>query len=120
MSMKNYLFSRQGSRGRFIIIASILAAICAMAISVNHQVPEQPACGGMLGAGFPAILICDNWGGGSPTNSWDKITFVDILNGGIKPGGFVVDLLFYSVLSYVIIYLMLAIYQRVTSTKTRL
>jgi hypothetical protein len=116
MSMKKYLFSLQGSRGCFISIASILVAICEMAISVNYQVPEQPACGGMLGAGFPAIFICDNWGGGSPTNSWDKITFVDVLNGGIKPGGFVVDLLFYTVLFYAIILFLLAIYRRVIST----
>jgi hypothetical protein len=92
-------------------MASILVAICAMAISVNHQYPEHPSCGGMLGAGFPALFICDDWGGGSPTNSWDKITFVDILNGGIRPEGFVVDLLFYTVLSYVIILLMLRLTQ---------
>jgi hypothetical protein len=52
----------------------------------------------MLGAGFPALFICDDWGGGSPTGSWGKIDFVDVVNGGIRPAGFFVDFLFYIVL----------------------
>jgi hypothetical protein len=107
--MEKYLFSRQGLRGRFIIIDSILAAICAMVVSMNHQYPENPSCGGMLGAGFPVLFICDNWGGGSPANSWVKITFIDVINGGINPGGYVVDFLFYTVVTYVIILLILRI-----------
>jgi hypothetical protein len=47
-----------------------------MAISANYQYPEHPSCGGMLGAGFPVLFICDDWGGGSPTSSWEKIDYV--------------------------------------------
>jgi hypothetical protein len=72
----------------------------------------------MLGAGFPILFICDDWGGGSPTNSWGKITFVDILNGGIKPGGFLVDLLVYAILFVLISLLVLGIYQRVMINRT--
>jgi len=57
----------------------------------------------MLGAGFPVLFICDDWGGGSPTGSWGKIDLVDIFNGGIRPGGFLVDLLFYTVLIFIIL-----------------
>jgi hypothetical protein len=56
----------------------------------------------MLGAGFPLLFICDDWGGGSPTGSWEKIDFVDVLNGGIRPAGFVVDFLFYMLLILII------------------
>ena len=97
---ENQLF-RQGSRGCFISLASVLLAICAMAISTNYQHPEHPSCGGMLGGGFPVLFICDDWGGGSPTGSWDKIDFVDVLNGGVRPEGFLIDFLFYSVLIWI-------------------
>ena len=98
---ENQLF-RQGSRGCLtsLVIASL--AICAMIISVSRQYPSHPSCGGMLGAGFPAIFICDDWGGGSPTGSWGKITLVDVPNGGIRPGGFLVDFLFYNALIWVV------------------
>ena len=117
--MKEYLLFRRGSRGCFIGLISVLLAICAMALSVKHQVPEHPSCGGMLGGGFPVIFLCDDWGGGSPTNSWGKITSVDIVNGGIRPVGFLIDLLFYFVLFYILILIMLGIYQRVISTQRR-
>ncbi len=76
-----------------------------MAISANYQYPEHPSCGGMLGAGFPVLFICDDWGGGSPTGSWEKIDFVDVLNGGIRPGGFLVDFLFYIVLIWIVLFI---------------
>lgn len=95
-------FFRQGSRSCLtsLVIASL--AICAMIISVSRQYPAHPSCGGMLGAGFPALFICDDWGGGSPTGSWGKIDFVDVLNGGVRPGGFLADFLFYNVLIWVV------------------
>jgi len=79
---------QQGARGCLTSLIITFLAICAMIISINRQYPAHPACGGMLGAGFPAIFICDDWGGGSPSSSWGKITFVDVPNGGIRSGGF--------------------------------
>lgn len=99
--MKENQFFRQGPRGCFISLAGVLLAICAMAISANYQYPEHQSCGGMLGAGFPVLFICDDWGGGSPTGSWDKIDLVDVLNGGIRPEGFLVDFQFYTVLIWI-------------------
>lgn len=57
----------------------------------------------MLGAGFPVLFICDDWGGGSPSSSWGKITFVDVPNGGIRPTGFLVDFLFYNLLIWIVV-----------------
>lgn len=90
---------QQGSRGCLISLLSILLAICAIAISANYHYPQHASCRGMLGAGFPVMFICDDWGGGSPTGSWGKIDFVDFLNGGIIPSGFLIDLVFYFILS---------------------
>jgi hypothetical protein len=56
----------------------------------------------MLGAGFPVLFICDDWGGGSPTGSWGKIDLVDVMNGGIRLGGFFIDLLFYILMILII------------------
>ena len=98
---ENQLF-RQGSRGCLTSLIITTLAICAMIISISRQYPSHPSCGGMLGAGFPALFICDDWGGGSPTGSWGKIDFVDVLNGGIRPGGFLVDFLFYNTLIWVV------------------
>ena len=88
----------QGARGCLITLFIILAALFAMTVSIGYQYPAHPSCGGMLGAGFPVLFICDDWGGGSPTGSWGKITPVDIPNGGIRPTGFLIDLLFYTLL----------------------
>ena len=100
--MKDNHFFQQGSRGCLISLLSILLAIGAMAMSANYHYPQAASCRGMLGAGFPALFICDDWGGGSPTGSWGKIDFVDVLNGGIRPAGFVVDFLFYMLLILII------------------
>jgi hypothetical protein len=116
--MKENRFSRRSARSFFIGLASMLLAVIALVISVNYQYPENPSCRGMLGAGFPVLFICDDWGGGSPTNSWGKITIVDIFNGGIKPGGFLEDFLFYAILFYIITRLVLGIYQRVMINRT--
>ncbi len=96
----NQIF-RGGARGCFINLVITLLAICAMAFSTNVHYPEHRSCGGMLGAGFPVLFICDDWGGGSPTSSWGKITLVDIPNGGVRPTGFFVDFLFYTILLWV-------------------
>jgi hypothetical protein len=63
----------------------------------------------MVGAGFPVLFICDDWGGGSPTGSWGKIDSVDVINGGIRPGGFLVDFLFYIVLIWIVLFLLAVI-----------
>ena len=84
--------------GCFVSFVCILLAILAVSVSARYIYPENPSCRNMLGAGFPVMFICDNWGGGSPTGSWGKIDFVDVLNGGIIPSGFLVDLLFYFIL----------------------
>jgi hypothetical protein len=57
------------------------------------------------------LFICDDWEAG-PTGSWGKIDFVDIINGGIKPGSFLVDLLFYTILIWAARYLGTAIFNR--------
>jgi len=95
---ENQIF-RQGFRGLLISGACILLALGCVSISAKYQYPEHPYCGNMVGAGFPVLFICDDWGGGSPTSSWNKIDFVDVINGGIVPGGFLVDLLFYFIVS---------------------
>ena len=100
--MKENQFFQQGSRSCLISLLSILLAICAMAISANYHYHQHASCHGMLGAGFPVLFICDDWGGGSPTGSWNKIDFVDVVNGGIRPAGFFVDFLFYILLILII------------------
>ena len=96
--MKENPFFRQGFRGCFTSLVCILLAIGAMTLSAKYLYPENSYCGDMVGAGFPVMFICDDWGGGSPTSSWNKIDFVDVINGGILPGGFLVDFLFYFIL----------------------
>lgn len=98
---ENHLL-QQGPRGCLISVLSITLAISAMAISTNYQYPQPASCKGMIGAGFPVLFICDDWGGGSPTGRWGKIDFVDVVNGGIRPGGFFIDLLFYVLLMLII------------------
>jgi hypothetical protein len=66
----------------------------------------------MLGAGFPVLFICDHWGGGSPTGSWNKVDFVDVLNGGVKPASFLLDLLFYTVLIWGAVFLAVVLLRR--------
>ena len=99
--MKNEPF-QQGLRGCLISLLSIVLTISAMAVSTNYYHSQHPACRGMLGAGFPVLFICDDWGGGSPTGSWGKIDFVDVLNGGVRLGGFFIDFLFYILLILIV------------------
>jgi hypothetical protein len=94
---KNEYF-QQGLRGFFISFVFIFLALLAVSISANYLYPNNAYCGDMVGAGFPAMFICDDWGGGSPTSSWGKIDFVDLLNGGLIPGGFLIDFVFYFLL----------------------
>lgn len=102
--MNESQFFRQGSRGCFINLVILLVANFAIAISTNYHYPEHPSCGGMLGAGFPVLFICDDWGGGSPTGSWGKIDFVDVVNGGIRPSGFLVDFISYTLLIWIVLF----------------
>jgi hypothetical protein len=97
--MKENESFRQGFRGFFISLVFLLLALLAVSISAKFLYPENAYCGDMVGAGFPAMFICDDWGGGSPTSSWGKIDFVDVLNGGLIPSGFLIDLVFYFLLS---------------------
>lgn len=96
--MKDTQIFQQGARSCLISLLSIVLAICAVAFSANYQHSQHSSCRDMLGAGFPVLFICDDWGGGSPTGSWNKIDFVDVVNGGIRPAGFFVDFLFYLLL----------------------
>jgi hypothetical protein len=89
-------------RGCFINLAIIAFVIFAMALSANYLYLEHPLCRGALGAGFPVLFICDASTGGSPMSSWEKITFIDIPLGGLRPGGFLLDFLFYLVLTWTI------------------
>jgi len=109
--MENQSF-RQGVRGCFVSLVSILLAICALAISANFHYPGHPSCRGMVGGGFPMLFICDDWGGGSPTGSWGKIDFVDVLNGGIRPVGFVTDFMFYIVLIWIVMFIVSGIFHK--------
>ena len=96
--MKENRFFRQGFRGFFISLVCILLAVFAVTISAKYTYPKTPYCRDMVGAGFPVMFICDDWGGGSPTSSWGKIDFVDFINGGIIPTGLLIDLVFYFIL----------------------
>jgi hypothetical protein len=100
--MKENHFFRPGFQGCFISVAIILLAISAMAVSTNYQYPAHPSCGGALGAGFPTLFICDAGLGGSPIDSWGKVDFADVFNRGIRPGGFIVDFLFYLALIWLV------------------
>jgi len=95
-------FFKQGIRGCFVILLGVLLAISAMTLSLKHLYREAQACHGMLGVGYPVLFICDAWGGGSPTGSWDNIDLVDVLNGGIRSGGFLVDFLCYLSIIWVV------------------
>jgi hypothetical protein len=100
--MENNQFFKYGARGCIISLVVVLLTIFAMSLSSNYQYPAPPSCGGMLGAGFPVLFICDDWGGGSPTSSWGKIDFIDVMNGGIRPVGFLIDFLFYTILIWIV------------------
>lgn len=103
---------RRRLRGCLMVFLPLVLAVCATALSASRQYPNEPSCGGMLGAGLPALFICDDWGGGSPTGSWGKIDFVDVINGGIKPGSFLIDLLFFTILIWVAWYLGMGAFPR--------
>lgn len=108
-------FFRQGAQGCFTAAAIILLAISTLWISTSYMYPEHRSCGGMLGAGYPVLFICDDWAGSSPTNSWGRITFVDIPNGGIRPTGFLIDFLFYLILIWMVWFVIVGLlYKRVS------
>ncbi len=117
--MKIYPFLRRSLRILFIILISMCLAAFALVLSANYQYPENPACQGMLGGGFPLLYICDNWGGGSPTSSWGKIDYIDVMNGGIIPAGLQVDFLFYTGLFFMAMLLMRVIYHRLSAARIK-
>ena len=110
--MQDYPAIKQGFRGCLLGLLGIIMAVGGTALSTAFHYQQPPPCRGMLGAGFPALFICDDWGGGSPTGSWGKIDFIDVLNGGIQPGGFFIDLLFYLALSMIILWAMSGIIKK--------
>jgi hypothetical protein len=102
----------------FTALISMLLAIIAMSASVKYfQYPSHPSClppGGnanSLGAGFPVLFICDDWGGGSPTSSWRKIDYVDVINGGVQPVGFTIDFLFFTLLIWLPFLILIGLYR---------
>ena len=100
------------SRGCFLSLVSVFLALCLLWLSASYSYPKHPLCRGGLGAGFPLLFICDAGLGGSPISSWGKITFVDIPNGGIRPGGFLLDFLFYFVLVWILGFAAARIFRR--------
>ncbi len=110
--MKKIRFIPHGCGFFLFGFVSLFLAFAAIILSANYQYPESPACGGMLGAGFPLLYICDNWGGGSPTSSWGKITPVDVINGGVNFSGFLADFLFYTAVFFLAILIIRTIYYR--------
>ena len=106
---------QQGSRGCIISILIIVLAVIALALSTSYQFPQHISCQGMLGAGFPLLFICDDWGGSSPTGSWGKIDLVDVANGGIQPIGFFIDFIFYILISLVVWVAISGFFQKATN-----
>lgn len=100
--MKDNTFFPPILRGCFLNLGIIVFVLFAMALSLNYLYPEHPLCRGALGAGFPVLFVCDAGLGGSPISSWGKITFIDIPLGGLRPGGFLLDFLFYLILAWFI------------------
>jgi hypothetical protein len=75
-------------------IVSVVLATFLTVTSVNNQRPQDPACQGLAGAGFPVTFVCDSVGS-SPTSSWGKIDAADM----VFPNPlFWLDVLFYTVL----------------------
>lgn len=110
--MKENPFLLHGFRGCLISLVGLFLAVGLLALSVNYQYPEHPMCRGGLGAGFPVLFICDAGLGGSPISSWGKITLVDVPNGGIRPGGFLLDFLFYLALIWIVWFVIATIFRR--------
>lgn len=110
--MKESSFGPHSYRGCAISLVSIFLALCLLALSVNYQYPEHPLCRGGFGAGFPMLFICDAGLGSSPISSWGKITLVDVPNGGIRPGGFLLDFLFYLGLVWIVEFAVAVIFRK--------
>jgi hypothetical protein len=100
--MEESPLSQHSLRGCFIVLISLVFVTGAMALSGNYVYLEHPLCRGAIGGGFPFLFVCDANTGGSPISSWGKVTFIDILMGGLRPGGFLLDFLFYLILACVI------------------
>lgn len=114
--MNENRFPQWLARGLFFVFFNLLCTvfvIYAMIISVDYQYAQHPSCPeGRIGAGFPVLFICDDWGANSPTGSAGEITDIDVINGGIYLEGFLVDFLFYTVLFYMPVLVIYAIWQR--------
>jgi hypothetical protein len=102
--MNENRFPQGLARGLFFVFFNMLCTgfvIYAMIISVDYPYSQHPSCPeGRIGAGFPVLFICDDWGANSPLGSAGGITPIDVTNGGIYLEGFLVDFLFYAVLFY--------------------
>jgi hypothetical protein len=67
----------------------------------------------MLGAGFPVLFICDTFTGSSPLGELGNIDYVDVFyGGGIRPAGFLIDLLFYLIPIWVIWFIVASIFHK--------
>lgn len=111
--MHDNQFFRDGFRGCSISLVSILLAICAMVLSTNYHYLESPACGKMLGAGFPSIVVCDTFTGSSPLGELGQIDYVDVFyGGGIRPEGFLLDFLFYLIPILIIWFIVSSIFHK--------
>ncbi len=95
--MKEHRFFPSGYHGCIFAPVSLVLAVCLMISSVIYQRHSDPFCYGRLDAGFPASFICDATGE-SPLSSVGIIDSADMLN--IGPG-FIVDILFYTVLLWI-------------------
>jgi hypothetical protein len=112
---KNKIYKQ--SRSNFsIVLISVMLALLAVVISTKYEYFGNPDCNGYMGAGFPVLYICDGNGGGSPIHSWGKITSEDVL-GGIKPIGFVFDMLFYTTLFFIVVHIIIVFYKRIVQNR---
>ena len=100
--MKDHELVSDCARGCLINLINLFLATCAVILSAAFQYPTHALCRGGLGAGFPRLFICDAGIGSSPIGSWERIDFADLPNGGIRPGGFLVNFLFYTALIWII------------------
>ena len=114
---KEHPFLLHGLRGCFINVVNIFLALCAVTLSASYRYPEHPLCRGGLGAGFPVLFICDAGLGGSPISSWGRIDLNDLPNGGIRPGGFLLDFLFYTALIWVVWAILAVVSPRLTDRR---
>jgi len=99
--METYSFFPRGKYRRLFGGAVLILAIGLMFLNGRTRLRKDSfACLGLLGAGFPASMVCDYSDGGAPIFDSDesdgRIDKVDFPY--LSPQGVIVDLLFYSAL----------------------